>query len=97
MSEWYRCVDMNAAADAYDLLGVPPGPNDESGTPLQRVMKLSAVAMDTIHDCYVRTLGSVNADSAEAKQVEMAYSSLQGDGRREYDIKLIADASAACL
>ena len=97
MSESYLCTNILTAVDSYDLLGVPPGPDGSSLTPLQRVMELSMVAQDTIHECYVRTKGSVIPDSAEARQVEMAYVLLQGDGRHGYDIKLLADASAAWL
>ena len=98
MADWYQCTNLVAAADVYDVLGVPPAPNDASCTPLQRAMKLSVLTATAIHEYYVRALGSLDADSAEAKQaVEAAYKTLQGDGRKEYDVKLIASASVACL
>eukprot|EP00434_Breviolum_minutum_P031810 symbB.v1.2.028135.t1/scaffold2948.1/size94957/7 len=43
MSGWYLCADLTSAVDAYDVLGVEPGPADAQHTPLQRIMALSQV------------------------------------------------------
>ena len=93
MSEWYLCANMFHAVDAYDQLGVPPGPSDLGSTPIQRVMKLSTVPKQHIDDCYARTMESVEKDSNEAKQIAEAYALLQGEARKAYDMKLLGAVS----
>ena len=93
MSEWYLCTNMFHAVDAYDQLGVPPGPSDLGSTPIQRVMKLSTVPKQHIDDCYARTMESVEKDSNEAKQIAEAYALLQGEARKAYDMKLLGAVS----
>ncbi|CAK9047525.1 unnamed protein product, partial [Durusdinium trenchii] len=95
MSEWYLCTNMFYAVDAYDQLGVPPGPSDLGSTPIQRVMKLSTVPKQHIDDCYARTMESVEKDSNEAKQIAEAYALLQGEARKAYDMKLLGAVSVS--
>lgn len=91
MSGWYLCTNISSAVDAYDAMGVVPGPGDAGCTAAQRIMKLSAVPGSIIQECYDRTLASIDTNSADADRVEAAYSSLMGDSRKSYDAKLLTD------
>ena len=93
MAEWHLCTNMLNAVDNYDLLGVRPGPDESRCTPLQRIMRLSTVPEERIDECYRHTIEAVGMDSAQAKRIISAYSSLQGDARSAYDAKLLAAAS----
>lgn len=93
MSGWYLCTNLSGAVDAYDLLGVWPGPGDIKHTRLTRIMTLSALPDSAIQECYERTMNAVGKESREAEHIDSAYNSLQRGVRREYDAKLLADAS----
>lgn len=56
MSGWYLCADLTSAVDAYDVLGVEPGPADAQHTPLQRIMALSQVRSKRLTECYNSTI-----------------------------------------
>lgn len=94
MSGWYQNYTISNAIDAYDALGVLPGP-DSAHTPLQRIVALSLVPNSIIKECYEHTMESIGQTSPEAHLVDSAYASLQGDARGLYDMKLVKAASEA--
>ena len=97
MSGWYRCADLSAAVDAYDALGVEPGPATAGYTPFQRVAHLSSVPMKTITKCYARTLQDVGDNTELANFVFQYYGMLQGKAREAYDLQRYKDTSEAAI
>ena len=87
MLGWYLCADVKSAVDAYDMLGVQPGPDDAQHTPFQRAMQLSTVPMKTITKCYHQTLQSIGEDAQQALCIHEAYTKLQGKSRESYDVQ----------
>ena len=95
MSQWYQCADVLSAVDSYDVLGVPPGPDDPKFTPLQRSMELMVLPMATITSCFDRTLQCVGENTVQAQAVINAYQSLQNNKRDSYDLRCLSYAAEA--
>lgn len=95
MASWYRCADVKSAVDAYDALGVEPGPATAGYTPLQRSSALSLVSAKHITECFHRTLHFLGDDSERAVRVSQYYAMLQGKARQTYDMKLMKESTQA--
>lgn len=95
MANWYRCADVKSAVDAYDALGVEPGPATAGYTPLQRSSALSMVSEKHITECFHRTLQFLGDDSERAVRVSQYYAMLQGKTRQTYDMKLMKESTQA--
>ena len=89
MSGWYLCADLTSAVDAYDVLGVEPGPADAQHTPLQRIMALSQVRSKRLTECYNSTIQHIGENSTLAQCAMEAYGLLSGSARSSYDMKLL--------
>lgn len=98
MSElgWYKCRDVEAAVDHYDVLGVPPHPGDEKHRPFQRAVLLSMVPSQQITKCYHQAVESAEGNARQLERVQDAYNSLRNKaGRDKYDLVLLQAATKA--
>ena len=95
MPGWYQCADVLSAVDAYDALGVEPGPADAGYSPLQRSMHLSTVSTKIITQCYNRTMQCVGGNTEQARCVIKYYDMLQGKSRESYDMRRFRDNTQA--